>query len=762
MSVSCRHEIRHYEEIDKRRGKSSVRSGMSIKHYRKPVDTSMDSQLKEQLEPLLRDLPADQQDVLTRATQWAIDSHQGQQRASGEPYYHHVLAVAEILADLNLDYETIAAAMLHDVVEDTDVTLEQVKAEFGPVIARLVDGVTRMERIGEFQEKAQAGSREHVQAESLRKLLLAMAEDVRVVLIKLADRLHNMRTLQHLDPERQRRIAQEPHDIYAPLANRLGIWQVKWELEDLSLRYLEPDAYQQIARQLAEKRTEREHYINKVVAILDAELEKAGITADISGRPKHINSIWRKMQRKRLDFEQIFDVRAVRILVKQEKDCYAALGIVHGLWRHIPKEFDDYIANPKENLYRSLHTAVVGPEAKALEIQIRTEEMHRHAELGVAAHWRYKEGGSFDPGYEEKIAWLRQLLEWKDEERSANDFVDRFKSEAFLERVYALTPQGRIIDLPRGSTPLDFAYAIHSEVGHRCRGAKINGRIVPLTYQLQNGEQVDILTAKQGTPSRDWLNPHLGYLKSSRARSRVRQWFKREDHEHNVAAGRDITDRELHRLGVTGLSLDKLADRFKFRQVDEFLATVGRGEINTGQLANALTEFLPQSTEPAIEVPGKKTRKRTASPGGVEISGVGNLLTTMARCCHPVPNDPIVGYITRGRGVTIHRQDCGNVLRLRGDDRDRLIEVEWGARDEAGYPVDITIEAYDRPGLLRDITTVLANDRINLLGVNTATDIDDGIARMSLTVEIGDIGQLSRILAQIGQLPNVVEAKRRV
>ena len=735
---------------------------MSIKHYRKPVDTSMDSQLKEQLEPLLRDLPADQQDVLTRAAQWAIDSHQGQQRASGEPYYHHVLAVAEILADLNLDYETIAAAMLHDLVEDTDVTLEQVKAEFGPVIARLVDGVTRMERIGEFQEKAQAGSREHVQAESLRKLLLAMAEDVRVVLIKLADRLHNMRTLQHLDPERQRRIAQETHDIYAPLANRLGIWQVKWELEDLSLRYLEPDAYQQIARQLAEKRTEREHYINKVVAILDAELEKAGITADISGRPKHINSIWRKMQRKRLDFEQIFDVRAVRILVKQEKDCYAALGIVHGLWRHIPKEFDDYIANPKENLYRSLHTAVVGPEAKALEIQIRTEEMHRHAELGVAAHWRYKEGGSFDPGYEEKIAWLRQLLEWKDEERSANDFVDRFKSEAFQERVYALTPQGRIIDLPRGSTPLDFAYAIHSEVGHRCRGAKINGRIVPLTYQLQNGEQVDILTAKQGTPSRDWLNPHLGYLKSSRARSRVRQWFKREDHEHNVAAGRDITDRELHRLGVTGLSLDKLADRFKFRQVDEFLATVGRGEINTGQLANALTDFLPQSTEPAIEVPGKKTRKRTASPGGVEISGVGNLLTTMARCCHPVPNDPIVGYITRGRGVTIHRQDCGNVLRLRGDDRDRLIEVEWGARDEAGYPVDITIEAYDRPGLLRDITTVLANDRINLLGVNTATDIDDGIARMSLTVEIGDIGQLSRILAQIGQLPNVVEAKRRV
>lgn len=722
----------------------------------------MDSRIQDHLDRLFYDRPGDHRMVLQKAVEWAIDAHHGQERASGEPYYSHALAVAEILTELKLDYETLAAAMLHDVVEDTDVTLEQVRAEFGPVIARLVDGVTRMERIGEFQEKTHAGSREHVQAESLRKLLLAMAEDVRVVLIKLADRLHNMRTLQHLDPARQRRIAQETHDIYAPLANRLGIWQVKWELEDLSLRYLEPEAYQQLARQLAETRTDRERYINKVVGILDDELQKAGIKADISGRPKHINSIWRKMQRKRLDFEQIFDVRAVRILVEEEKDCYAALGIVHGLWRHIPKEFDDYIANPKENLYRSLHTAVVGPEGKALEIQIRTEEMHRHAELGVAAHWRYKEGGSFDPGYEEKIAWLRQLLEWKDEEHTANDFVDRFKSEAFQERVYALTPQGRIIDLPRGSTPLDFAYAIHSEVGHRCRGAKINGRIVPLTWQLHNGEQVDILTAKQGTPSRDWLNPHAGYLKTSRARSRVRQWFKREDHEHNVAAGRAITDRELHRLGVTGLSLEKLADRFKIRQVDEFLATVGRGEINSGQLASALTEYLPATPEPAVEPVAKKTRGKKTAPGGVKISGVGNLLTTMARCCHPVPNDPIVGYITRGRGVTIHRQDCGNILRLQGEDQDRLIEVEWGAGAEAGYPVDISVEAYDRPGLLRDITTVFANDRVNVLGVNTTTDASDGIARMSLTVEISDIGQLSRLLTQIGQLPNVVEARRRV
>ena len=721
-----------------------------------------DTDVRERICELFERLSNDEQALISRAAEWAIRSHQGQRRASGELYHSHVFAVAEILNDLNLDPETIAAAMLHDVVEDTDTTLDQVKTEFGPVIARLVDGVTRMERIGEFQEKTHAGNREHVQAESLRKLLLAMAEDVRVVLIKLADRLHNMRTLQHLDPERQRRIARETRDIYAPLANRLGIWQVKWELEDLSLRYLEPDAYQQIARQLAETRTDRERYINKVIRILDAELKKSGIRADISGRPKHINSIWRKMQRKRLDFEQIFDVRAVRVLVEEEKDCYAALGIVHGLWRHIPTEFDDYIANPKEHLYRSLHTAVVGPEGKALEIQIRTEDMHRHAELGVAAHWRYKEGGSFDPGYEEKIAWLRQLLEWKDEEHTANDFVDRFKSEAFQERVYALTPQGRIIDLPRGSTPLDFAYAIHSEVGNRCRGAKINGRIVPLTYELNNGEQVDILTAKQGTPSRDWLNPHSGYLKTSRAKARVRSWFKRADHEHNVTAGRTITDRELHRLGISGLKLEKLAEHYKFRQLDEFLASVGRGEITTGQLANALREYLPARPEPAIESSVKRARNKSAASGGVEISGVGNLLTSMARCCHPVPNDPIVGYITRGRGVTIHRQDCGNILRLQGDDRDRLIEVEWGTNDEAGYPVDISVEAYDRPGLLRDITTVFANDRINLMGVNTATDTSDGIARMSLTVEISDIGQLSRVLTRIGQLPNVVEAKRKV
>ena len=711
-------------------------------------------------EPLLAGCTETEQQILRKAATWAINAHLDQQRASGEPYHSHLLAVAQILNALNLDYETLAAAMLHDVVEDTEVTLDDVREEFGEVIARMVDGVTKMERIGEFQKADKSGDQN--QAENLRKLLLAMAEDVRVVLIKLADRLHNMRTLDHLDTDSQRRIARETLDIYAPLANRLGIWQVKWELEDLSLRYLEPDAYQELVRLLAESREDREAYIAHVIGMLDAELKKAGIKATITGRPKHINSIWRKMQRKRLDFDQIFDMRAVRILVNEEKDCYAALGIVHGLWRHIPKEFDDYIANPKENLYRSLHTAVVGPEGHSLEIQIRTEEMHRHAELGVAAHWRYKEGGGGDAGYEEKIAWLRQLLEWKDEEHSANDFVDRFKSEAFQERVYVMTPQGRIIDLPLGATPLDFAYAVHTQVGHRCRGAKINGRIVPLTYQLQNGEQVEVLTARQGQPSRDWLNVHLGYLKTSRARSRVRSWFRHQDFEHNVSAGRTILDRELHRVAIASLPMEKIAARFKYDQVDDFLAAIGHGDVTAGQLAHAANELVPRQ-DALIAQPRRASKKElSTTDGGFKVFGVGNLLTTTAHCCNPVPNDPIVGYITRGRGVSIHRRDCGNVLRLEGEDRDRLIEVEWGAAADETYPVNIAVEAYDRSGLLRDITAVLANEKINLNGVNTATDKQDGIARMSLALEIADINQLSRVLTQIGQLPNVVVARRKV
>lgn len=714
------------------------------------------------IETLLQGKPEAECRVLEQAASWAIKAHHDQIRASGEPYASHPMAVADILNGLNLDYETLAAAMLHDVVEYTPATLEEIEAGFGPVIARLVGGVMRMGRIGDFQELARTGSREHAQAESLRKLLLAMADDMRVVLIKLAERLHNMRTLQYLDQERRERIARETLDIYAPLANRLGIWQFKWELEDLSLRYLDPAVYQDLAARLAEKRAGREDYIQRVIELLTRELEAAGIEASVSGRPKHIYSIWRKMQRKHLGFEQIFDMRAVRIIVREEKDCYAALGIVHGLWRHIPREFDDYIANPKENLYRSLHTAVMGPEGHTLEVQIRTEEMHRHAELGVAAHWRYKEGGHADTSYEEKIAWLRQLLEWRVEEGTANDFVDRFKSEAFQDRVYVLTPKGRIVDLPQGATPLDFAYAIHSEVGHRCRGAKVNGRIVPLTYELGNAEQVEVLTARQGAPSRDWLNPHLGYLKTARARSRVRQWFKLQDFELNVTAGRAILDRELHRLGIARLPTDRLTERFGHKQADELLAAIGHGDISTGQLANAINELVPQTGVVESKRRRLDRKRQSKTPGGVSIRGVGNLLTTLARCCHPVPNDSIVGYITRGRGVTIHRRDCGNALRLQREDPDRLIEVEWGISGEDAYLADVIVQAYDRPGLLRDITALLANEKINLNGVHTSTNSQDGIAHMNLILEISDIGQLSRVLTRIEQLPNVVEARRRV
>jgi len=721
-----------------------------------------DEAFRRRLDGMLNDRPGPEREVITRAARLARDAHRGQQRVSGEPYYVHSLAVAEILNGLNLDHETLAAAILHDVVEDTEISLDDISRNFGPVIARLVDGVTKMERIGDFQHSIPADSKQQHQAESLRKLLLAMAEDVRVVLIKLADRLHNMRTLQHLDSARQQRIARETLEIYAPLANRLGIWQVKWELEDLALRYLDPDAYQALARQLAEKRVDRERYIQRVIDALETELARAGVKAAISGRPKHINSIWRKMQRKHIDFDQVFDMRAVRILVDEEKDCYAALGIVHGLWRHIPREFDDYIANPKENLYRSLHTAVVGPEGRTLEVQIRTHEMHRHAELGVAAHWRYKEGGGVDAGYEEKIAWLRQLLEWKNEEHTAHDFVDRFKSEAFQERVYVLTPQGRIIDLPQGATPLDFAYAVHTEIGHRCRGAKVDGRIVPLTYQLKSGEQVEVLTARHGRPSRDWLNTHQGYLVTSRAKSRVRTWFKHQDFEHNTSAGRGILDRELHRLGVTSLPVDKIVERLGFRQTDDMFAALGSGDVTTGQLASTISELVPQGE---VLRPRSRRAARRADEGideGVSIQGVGNLLTTIARCCRPVPSDPVIGYITRGRGVTIHRKDCGNILRLQGDDRARLIEVDWGLSADRTYQVDILVEAYDRSGLLRDITALLSNEKINLGGANTSTDEHDGIARMLLTLEIRDISQLSRVLTKISQLANVITARRKV
>ncbi len=701
------------------------------------------------------------QQMIRAALECAQKAHRNQTRASGEPYLVHSLAVAEIVHHLQLDHEAVAAAVLHDVVEDTDVTLDDLREQFGDKVAHLVDGVTKMGRISEIREPF--SEQKHLDddhAENVRKLLLAMAEDVRVVLIKLADRLHNMRTLRHLDDERQKRIARETLEIYSPLANRLGIWQVKWELEDLALRYLDPDAYHRIAALLDGRRIDRERHIEMVKESLVEEFERAGIHADIEGRPKHIYSIWRKMRRKNVDFHQIFDVQAVRVLVDTTAECYTVLGIVHGLWRHVPHEFDDYIANPKANNYRSLHTAVIGPEGKPVEVQIRTREMHEHAELGIAAHWRYKEGSRYDEGFEKKIAWLRQLLEWKDEEPSALEFVDRFKSESVEERVYALTPQGEVIDLPAGATVLDFAYHIHTDVGHRCRGVKVNGRIVPLNYVLKSGEQVEVLTGRQAHPSRDWLNPHLGYLKTSRARAKVRHWIKLQDREINIVAGRTALERELHRLGLSGQRLEEVAVRLNFNDVDGLMAALGRGDLPYGHVVSALIDLERTEDEPPT-LPTLGKRSDRSAPGGFRILGVGNLLTTTARCCNPVPNDSIVGYITRGRGVTIHRSDCSNVLRLKEEDRDRLIDVEWGVLPDRVFPVDIRIQAYDRPGLLRDVTAVLANDKINVTGVNTSTDSKAMIARMDLHVEVTDISQLSRVLSRIGQLPNIIEVRRK-
>jgi GTP pyrophosphokinase len=603
-------------------------------------------------------------------------------------------------------------------------------------------------------------AKEQTHAESLRKMLLAMAEDVRVVLIKLADRLHNLRTLAVLPEDKQRRIARETMDIFAPLANRLGIWQLKWELEDLSFRYLEPAAYKQIAGALAERRVDREQYLARFVERLAGELKDAGVEAEVAGRPKHIYGIWRKMTRKRKPFEQITDIRGVRILVASIRDCYAALGVVHGLWQHIPGEFDDYIATPKENNYRSIHTAVIGPEGKIVEVQIRTHDMHQSSELGVAAHWRYKEGRTADESFDKKIAWLRSLLAWKDEVASAGEFVDQFKSEVFSERVYVFTPKGRIVDLPSGATPLDFAYAVHTDVGHTCRGSKVNGRMVPLTYKLKTGEQVEVLTVKEGGPSRDWLSPHLGYLVTSKARSRVSHWFKQQNIDQAMADGRDVLERELHRLGVSDVKYEHLAHGFGHAKVEEFLAAIGHGDIKPAQIVSAvqpLIEPVLKETRPLVSPPARK-----GGGEGVTVQGVGNLLTRMARCCNPIPGEPIVGFITRAQGVTVHRRDCANALRQREEQHERLIEVSWGAQPGQTYPVEIEIVAVERTGLLRDITALLANEKINVTAVTTLTDKDAHVARMRLTLEIPDVETLSRILALIDRVPNVTEVRRRV
>jgi GTP pyrophosphokinase len=693
--------------------------------------------------------------ILRSAYDLAARAHADQKRASGEPYIQHSLAVAQMLAELHLDTETITAALLHDVPEDTEVSLDEVRQQFGEQIARLVDGVTKLSQIDQISSMSRRNLAEYMKAESLRKMFLVMVDDVRVVFIKLADRLHNMHTLGAMPEKKRKRIAEETLEIFAPLANRLGIWQMKWELEDLSFRYLEPETYHEIARLIDQRRPERERHIRKTVQVLQRVLREAGVSAEISGRPKHIYSIYRKMRRKDVSFDRIYDLSGIRIVVQEVRDCYAALGVIHTLWPPIPGEFDDFIATPKDNMYRSLHTAVHGPAGKPVEVQIRTMEMHRTAELGIAAHWRYKEGTQQDLVFDNKINWLRSLMEWRQDVTDAREFVDSLKTDVFQDRVYTFTPKGDIIDLPAGSTPIDFAYHIHTQVGERCRGAKVNGRLMALNYQLRNGDQVEILTTKRGGPSRDWLNPNLGYAKTSRARSKIRQYFRRLDRTENIAQGREILERELKRLNLEKTGHDDIARLFGYNKTEDFLAVIGAGDIHAQQIANRVPDLYPVEEE-ELEFPPAPLP--APSLPGVRVRGVGNLLTNLARCCNPLPGDEIVGYVTRGRGVTVHRKDCRNVLNIR--DRERLIEVDWG-QDTQTYPVLIKVLAYDREGLVRDIASVVTDEKINMTSVTVATRKKDNTATFTATLEILGIGQLSRVLARIEQLPNVLEARRQ-
>ena len=664
---------------------------------------------------------------------------------------------ADILLELALDHECVAAALLVPQLRAHPESARQLRERFAASMIDLAEGVLRMGEIGALSGKAVSRDRPEARAaqlEALRKMLLAMVQDVRVVLIRLADHLRELRAIVRSErTPRQIELAELTRDIFAPLANRLGVWQLKWELEDLALRLLEPESYKRIARLLDEKRQDREHYIENVVAQLEGELTRAGIAAEVSGRPKHIASIHRKMSKKALDFKGLYDVRAVRVLVQDIKDCYTVLGIVHSLWSPLPKEFDDYIAKPKSNNYRSLHTAVIGPEGKSVEVQIRTHEMHEHSELGVAAHWQYKEGRHADRGYQEKIAWLRQVLEWKDEVSDAGELAEQFRTGVFEDTVYVLTPQGRVVDLPKDSTPVDFAYHVHTELGHRCRGARVDGVMVPLNTPLANGQQVEVITVKQGGPSRDWLNPQLGFLKSPGARGKVRQWFNRLNLEADMAQGRTVLEKELQRRGLSKTNLDQLAADMGYERLGDLLCGLGRGEIGPKAVHDALT---PEEPVVAGEEDTIVTRRPTRVGGGVLVVGVDKLLTSPAKCCRPAPPEPIVGFVTRGRGVSVHRADCSNLARL---DPVRRIAAEWGEPGAATFPVEIIVDAVDRTGLLRDISEVLSRERINVTA--TRTNSTDLSARMRFTVEIINLHQLQRVLALIREVKGVVGAMRR-
>jgi GTP diphosphokinase / guanosine-3',5'-bis(diphosphate) 3'-diphosphatase len=704
-------------------------------------------------EVIQRQMPGMDLTLVRHAYDFAEVAHAGKLRRSGEPYISHPTAVAIILAEIQLDQEALAAALLHDVIEDTDVTMEQLEKAFGERVAKLVDGVTKLGRIRWTTEEDQAVREKERQAESLRKMFLAMVDDVRVVLIKLADRLHNMRTLEHMPRAKQMRSALETLEIYAPLSNRLGIWQFKSELEDLALRYVDPQTYFSIVRALERRGVDRERYLNRVIDELSAALTEAGISTEISGREKHITSIVRKMERKGRSFDEIYDVLGVRIIVDEKRDCYGALGVIHTMWHPIPGEFDDYIATPKEGVYQSIHTAVLGPEGHPLEIQIRTQEMHHIAEFGIAAHWRYKEGAKPDPHVEAKVAWLRQLMDWRDEVVDAQEFVESLKSDVFQEMLYVFTPKGDIIELPAGATPVDFAYRIHTEVGHQCVGAKINGHLVPLNYKLQNGEVIQIMTSKSKVgPSRDWLQSSSGYITTASAREKVRQWFRRQQRDENISQGRDTLERELRRLGVEA-KLEDIARQFPlYQKVDDFLAAIGYGAVTPQQISTRLAE---REDREVLNTTSAPTTPKL--PPSLQVTGVGDLYTRLASCCKPVYGDSIIGYVTRGRGITVHRADCHNVIHV--DDPDRLVQVSWGNEQKQRYPVSVRLEAWDRVGLLRDVTTLVADEKISLITVLTSVN-DDRTVDVLMTVEVEGVKQLSRLLQKLESIRDVYDVRR--
>ena len=669
--------------------------------------------------------------------------------------------MAEILQSMQLDLDTLRAALLYPWYEQGLIDQETIVKFSSESVYALVCNVSEMAAIKTLH--GQGRNLSGVQVDNLRRMLMAMVEDVRAVVIKLAERVAYLRDIKNAEEEIRVLAAREISDVYAPLANRLGIGQLKWELEDISFRYLHPVIYKKIAKLLDQKRLERESYIEKFVGTLSDEFNKLSIKAQVYGRPKHIYSIWKKMDKKQLSFDELYDVRAIRVVVDQLQDCYAALGSIHSLWHHVPSEFDDYVANPKPNGYQSIHTIVVGPEGRTIEIQIRTEQMHNDAEMGVAAHWRYKEGvgATKASSFEDKIEWLRKILAWQDDVKDSGNLAEEIRSQVFDDRIYVYTPSGEVIDLPNGCTPLDFAYYIHSQVGHRCIGAKINQRIVPFTYQLQTGEQVEILTSKEPNPKRDWLNPRLGYVHSARSRAKIQHFFKAQDKEKNLTAGQEILEHELSRVGLKLEDANMAVKKYNLNTVDDLIIAVGCGDIKINQLIN----FLQLKLQPKVEsepVAFKKQRvSQVDNRSEVVVEGVGNLLTHIAKCCQPIPGDSIDGFISQGKGISVHRQDCEQLKEMLKNAPERNVEVNWGSDSTSGYSLDVTVFANDRTGLVRDITAIIANEKVSLLGMNTRTNVHTQVAVVELTIEVASQDVLTRALTKLASVEDVFEVKRR-